>query len=298
MSLSAVRSRIRCQIRPFVRVATYPTGWGGDLTFDQIADKIAPQIASKIKRFGVYGQNIPDCAQTGLMRLWLRLCDQADMLAADDLTRTVWRAIAVCGCTTLLAQNRRYDLFSDIEDGTGIDTDEYAVHGYDSRRQIWDAKERWAGYATATDVRIDLTAAIQSIAERYADDITGLVALYILMTDARPLETMAAHRLPRSSVYARVDQIRQRLHRLLAEYKPADRRTWRERFEEGEIAPYLEVVAHYEDRPLALAALYTLTTRAKVRHFARHENERRRLTQYRTAALKRIEAAYSRAASF
>lgn len=298
MSESTIRTRIRQQIKPFQREVTYTTGWAGELTFAELETQIAPQIANRIKRFGVYGQDIADSVQIGLMRLWLRLVDEPDLLADDTLTRAVWRAIAVCGCTTILSRNRRYHFFSEMEENTGIDTDEYAVHGFDRRTQIWDAKERWARFATETDILLDITRAINVIADRYADDITGLVALYLLTTDAKPLETIAAHNLPRSSVYARMDQIRERLQKLLADYRPRDRHTWRDRFEAGEIEPYLQVVAHFEDRPLALAAIYTLTTRTKVRHFAANENERQRLRQYRRAALKRLATAYGQAIAF
>ncbi len=292
------RNKIRSQIKPFPKVTTYPTGWGGDLTFEQIAEQVGPLMAKKITRFGVFGQDIPDSVQNGLMKLWLKLVDEPELLAHDDLTRTVWRAIAVCGCTTIVDKQKRYDFFADIQANTGIDVDEYGVHGDNTRVQIWDAKERWAGFATRTDVQIDLERAIVAIAERYADDITGLIALYVLTTDVESLPTIAAYNLPQSSVYARLDQIRERLRKLLADYKPTPRRTWRERLDGGEIAPYLEVVAHYEDRPLALAALYTLSTRAKVRHYVACEKDRRTVTRYRRAALKRLEAAYGRAASF
>ncbi|MAU09028.1 MAG: hypothetical protein CL607_04340 [Anaerolineaceae bacterium] len=298
MSESTFRSKIRSQIKPFPKIATYPTGWGGAMTFDAIAERIGPLMAKKITRFGVFGQDIPDSVQTGLMKLWLKLTDEPELLACDALTRTVWRAIAVCSCMVIVDKQERYNFFADIQANTGMDVDEYGVHGDDSRLQLWDAKERWAGFATRIDVQFDIERAITTIAQHYADDITGLVALYILTTDAKPLQTINAHNLPQSSVYARLDQIQERLQTLLAEYKPEKRRTWRERFDNGEIAPYLEVVTHYEDRPLALAALYTLSTQAKVRHFVTCENERRTVTRYRRAALKRLETAYGRAVSF
>jgi len=298
MTTSTRRNRIRAQIKPFQHAKTYPTGWGGDLTFEQIAEKVRPLMAKKISRFGLFGQDIPDSVQTGLMKLWLKLEDDPELLAHDDLTRSTWRAIGVCGCTTIVDKQKRYDYFVDITANTGVDTDEYGVHGDDTRLQIWDAKERWAGFATRTDIQLDIERAIVAIAERYAEDITGLIALYILTTDAKPLQTVDAHNLPQSSVYARLDQIRKRLRKLLAEYAPKTRRTWRERFDEGEVQPFLDVVAHYEDRPLALAAIYTLTTRAKVRHFVSTEQERRAVTHYRKVALHRIATAYGQAAAY
>ena len=39
-----VRSKIRSQIRPFPRVATYPTGWAGQRTFEQIYDDLIPSF--------------------------------------------------------------------------------------------------------------------------------------------------------------------------------------------------------------------------------------------------------------
>ena len=298
MTQSTFRKNIRRQIKPFPTETTYITHWQGRLTFAQIAAQIEPLMAKKLSRFGIFGQDIPDSIQTGLMKLWLKLVDDPELLADDTLDRATWRAIGVCGCTVLVDKQKRYDYFVDMEANTGIDVDEYGVHGGDTRVQIWDAKERWAGFATRTDIQTDIERAIVSIAERYADDITGLIALYILTTDVKSLPTIDAHNLPQSSVYARLDQIREQLRSLLEEYAPTKRRTWRERFDAGEIAPYLEVVAHYEDRPLALAALYTLGTRAKVRHYAACEKERRTVTRYRKAAAKRLEAAYGRAASF
>ena len=87
-----IRTEIRQQIKSFPQEATYSTGWAGELTFAELEAQIAPQIANKIKRFGVYGQDIPDSVQTDLMRLWLRLIDERDLLAYDNLNRAVWRA--------------------------------------------------------------------------------------------------------------------------------------------------------------------------------------------------------------
>ena len=196
MSESTFRSKIRSQIKPFPKIATYPTGWGGAMTFDAIAERIGPLMAKKITRFGVFGQDIPDSVQTGLMKLWLKLTDEPELLACDALTRTVWRAIAVCSCMVIVDKQERYNFFADIQANTGMDVDEYGVHGDDSRLQLWDAKERWAGFATRIDVQFDIERAITTIAQHYADDITGLVALYILTTDAKPLQTINAHNLP------------------------------------------------------------------------------------------------------
>ena len=126
----------------------------------------------------------------------------------------------------------------------------------------------------------------------------GLIALYILTTCVEPLETITTFGHPKSMVYERIKGVRDRLQRLLEGYEPIHPRTWQERLADGEVEPYLQVVEHYQDRPLALFALYTLTTDTKVQRFAKDNKERKMIFYYRKKCLKRIEAAYGRAASF
>src|SRR5690606_13698022 len=130
------------------------------------------------------------------------------------------------------------------------------------------------------------------------DDIKGLVALYILTTCADSLATIDAHNLAHSMVYERMTAIKHRLQRELKDYEPIQPRTWQERLQSGEVEPYLAVINHYQDKPLALFAMYTLTTDVKVRKFARDNKERKMIVYYRKKCLKRIEAAYGQAASF
>jgi len=178
------------------------------------------------------------------------------------------------------------------------DTDEYGISGLTNPSESWCAGERWASWAAKVDFHVDITEAIRAIAEEYADDIKGLVALYILTTSADSQATLNAHNLAHSMVYERMTAIKHKLQRLLKEYEPIQPRTWQERLQAGEIEPYLKVVEYYQDTPLALFALYTLTTEAQVRKFARDEKERKMITYYRKKCLKRIEAAYGRAVSF
>ena len=93
-------------------------------------------------------------------------------------------------------------------------------------------------------------------------------------------------------VYERIKGIRDRLQRVLKEYEPIQPRTWQERLQAGEVEPYLQVVEHYQDRPLALFALYTLTTETKVRRFARDDKERKMIYYYRKKIKKKLAIAY------
>lgn len=98
--------------------------------------------------------------------------------------------------------------------------------------------------------------------------------------------------------YERIKGVRDRLQRLLEGYEPIHPRTWQERLADGEVEPYLQVVEYYQARPLALFALYTLTTDTKVKRFAKDNKQRKMIFYYRKKCLKRIEAAYGQAASF
>jgi len=292
MSEATTRSKIRESIEPFPHTPRYPTGWGGELTFEEIAECLSPMMANKLKRFGNYGQDIPDSIQTGLMRLWMRLVEDPNLLADVGIFGAMWRALAISKSTTLQKQNKKYLPFTDIEGELALDVDEYGIPGYSSPTAWQKSSERWAPWATKIDFRLDITEAIHAIAEEYADDIKGLVALYILTTSVDSKAALEAHNLAHSMVYERMTAIKHRLQRILKEYEPIQPRTWQERLEAGEIEPYLQVVEHYSDRPLALFAIYTLTTEAKVKKFARDEKERKMIFYYRKKIKKKLAIAY------
>lgn len=65
---------IRSQIRPFPRVATYPTSWAGSLTFQQLCDDLAHYVTNVMKGKGIHRTiYLPDCIQHGFMALWPEL---------------------------------------------------------------------------------------------------------------------------------------------------------------------------------------------------------------------------------
>lgn len=294
----SIRNKIRQQIKPMPKARIFPTGWNGELTFEQIAEDVTPRVVWKFKRYGVYGQDIPDCLQSGLMKLWELLIETPDMLADKDLVHVMWLVIGGSNSNKHIRYHRRYTTFTDIVGGSDYDADEYSISGLTNPSEWWRTSERWAVWASKVDFRLDITAAMETLAEEYDDDMKGLIALYILTTSVEPMETIATFGHPKSMVYERIKGIRDRLQRVLKEYEPIQPRTWQERLAAGEVEPYLQVVEHYQDRPLALFALYTLTTETKVRRFARDDKERKMIFYYRKKCLKRIEAAYGQAASF
>ena len=128
VSNRVLRDRIRSQIRPFPHEVRYATGWAGTLTFKEISETLSPLMARKLAKWGMYGQDIPDSLQTGLMRLWQHLVEQPDLLARDGKSNAMWRALAKCNGKYYMRQNERYLPFTDLEGeetlhgGSGVST--------------------------------------------------------------------------------------------------------------------------------------------------------------------------------
>ncbi len=59
MNTSDIRSKIRSQIKPFPRVATYPTLWAGALSFQQIYDDLAHYVTNVMKGKGIHRTTYP-----------------------------------------------------------------------------------------------------------------------------------------------------------------------------------------------------------------------------------------------
>lgn len=293
-----IRDRIRSAVKPFPRKTAYPTGWGDEMNFDEIAQYVTPLVIRKYKRFGLYGQDIPDALQNGLMRLWQDLIDDPNFLAEKSKWETVWYVYGKSKVHINKYYNKTKIPFTDIANDRGIDVEEYGLRETKLRLNWWDVADHHARFTHHVDFRIDLVRVMETITEEYDDDMKGLIALYVLTTCVEPLETIATFGHPKSMIYERIKGVRDRLQRLLKGYEPIHPRTWQERLADGEVEPYLQVVEHYQDRPLALFALYTLTTDTKVQRFAKDNKERKMIFYYRKKCLKRIEAAYGRAASF
>ena len=67
----------RFGIRPFPRVATYPTSWNGEMTFEQISEDIRPRAAKMLLRqYHVWAQDLDDCLQNGLIPPTIQPCRQ------------------------------------------------------------------------------------------------------------------------------------------------------------------------------------------------------------------------------
>jgi len=81
---STIRKSIKDQIRPFLRVATYPTGWAGQRTFEQIYDDLIPSFNRLLRYYRNHELDIPDLIAHAFMRLWMDISVDTSMLAAVD----------------------------------------------------------------------------------------------------------------------------------------------------------------------------------------------------------------------
>jgi hypothetical protein len=112
---SFIMTESRFGIRPFPRVATYPTSWNGEMTFEQISEDIRPRAARMLLRqYRVWPQDMPDCLQNGLMYIWQQLVEDHEFLAKMTVRDA---AIVICHrskSTSIRKQNLRYEYMEDF----------------------------------------------------------------------------------------------------------------------------------------------------------------------------------------
>jgi hypothetical protein len=131
---SDFRSHIRSQIKPFPRVATYPTSWAGSLTFEQIYDNLAHYVTNVMKSKGIHRTNyLPDCIQHGFMALWLELVENKDFLTDKTRQQTVFFILARCKISTLRYYDDKYDSLEELMSYDWHNTwDEHTITGFSS----------------------------------------------------------------------------------------------------------------------------------------------------------------------
>ncbi len=181
---SDVRSHIRGQIRPFPRIATYPTSWAGALTFEQIYDDLARYVTNVMKGKGIHRTNyLPDCIQHGFMALWLELVENRDFLAHKTRQQAVFFILARCKISTLRYYDDKYDSLEELMSyDWRSNWDEHTITGFSAPSAWWNSVEQWATWAAEIDIRIDVEQIMRKLAEKYADSFKHLVALYAVTT--------------------------------------------------------------------------------------------------------------------
>ena len=189
----------------------FETGWAGKLTFEQIAEELSPKVSRQLNSYGLYGQDIPESIQNGLMKLWEQLLETPDLLTEVNYMDAVWKVFAGSNSMWYLRYHNRYKTYTDIEFDHGYEVEEFGVYRMHRGPDWWSVTERWASFASKVDFRLDITEAMKIIAEEYDDDMKGLIALYIVITNVEPLATIATFGHPKSLVYERMKGVRDHL---------------------------------------------------------------------------------------
>jgi len=282
MTHSTVRHKIRTQIRPFPKVATYPTSWAGPQTFRQIYDDLAHYASNVMKSYGIHRtSHLPDCLQNGFMALWVQLTQDNDFLARKSRQQTVYFVLARCKISSF----RRYDdNYDSLEEIVSLDWranwDEHTITGLSTPKAWYRSTERWATWATKTDIRIDVERIMTRLADKYADSLGHLAALYYLTTqvtriDAATISGVSVHSFARTFIkpvrrelllefgnafleqhnYAVCDDKKRvsKARTTRRHYLPY--REWREQYRRGNTAPAVALIDKYSHTVCTVGAI-------------------------------------------
>ncbi|MBK9748506.1 MAG: hypothetical protein IPO91_17265 [Chloroflexi bacterium] len=243
MHNSTLRKSIKDQIRPFPRVVTYPTGWAGQRTFEQIYDDLIPSFNRLLRYYRNHELDIPDLIAHAFMRLWMDISTDTSMLAAVDKGGALKLLLNRTNPQLYRKFYRREMYLEDIAARSG-DPDDFIIDGFDHSHIIGHAT-----YAEAIELRVDIEKVIIEMAEKYMDSLPHLAALYYITTEVGPDDAAAiAGRSGTKKCWwltSVVKPIREELCEKLELFKPRQE-TWRDRHLAGVEAPLLRLVARYE----------------------------------------------------
>jgi len=230
-------------IRPFPRIAHYATGWAGCRTFDKIYADLTPNLNRLLRYYGNADSNLPDLAAHAFMRLWMDLSADTTLLAGVDkggalkllLNRTnpqIFRKVV------------RHEVYLDDLATRSGDPDEFVIDGFDHGQRT-----RYAEFAEAIDLRLDIERAIGETAEKYIDSLPHLAALYYITTEVSPDDAAAIAGKGGTKkcwwLTSVVKPLRSELCEKLELFAPT-KATWQERYRAGIEAPLLHLIDRYE----------------------------------------------------
>jgi len=166
-----VCSSIRAKIRPFPRVATYPTGWAGQRTFDQIYEDLIPSFNRLLRYYRNHELDIPDLIAHAFMRLWMDISADTSMLATVDKGGALKLLLNRTNPQLYRKFYRREMYLEDIATRSG-DPDDFIIDGFDHSHIIGHAT-----YAEAIELRVDIEKVITEMAEKYMDSLPHLAGV-------------------------------------------------------------------------------------------------------------------------
>jgi hypothetical protein len=173
---------IRFKIRPFPRVATYPTSWAGSLSSPQLYDDLAYYVTNVMK--GKASTALTICPTTSSMGLWHSGLNSSKTRTSSHINPPaggVFYSGAVQDFHAVF--DDKYDSLEALMNYDWRNTwYEHKVTGFSAPSGWWNSVEQWATWVTDIDVRIEVEQIMRKLAKKYVDSFKHLVALYTVTT--------------------------------------------------------------------------------------------------------------------
>jgi hypothetical protein len=230
---------------------TYTTRWRGAVTIeDVLTDQDVRRVAfAKMRAMGYFGEDAEDCFQSGSLKLWQTLREQPTLLS-DKGVAWVGIFLAHAGSHRNLWKHKARNVPLDDSIGT-------LKHN--------QRTERWAGFATRIDARIDFERMVKTLANRYEQNPLKLFAFYSLLTSVTMKDAGDVIGVPKNMMIQARQEVTAEVQQLMSGdtgEAQADE-GWLDRIKQGE---RLDVVTRIAQRVMEnqrlLLALYITTTSA------------------------------------
>lgn len=228
---------------------TYQTQWRGGVTFEElITDQQVKKVAfAKARSLGHTDQDAEDCFQLGSIKLWQALTEQP-MLLCDKGAAWVGVWIAFSGSRRALWKHKARSV------------------PLDRPYQRGNRPERWAGFATRVDERIDFELLMNALAQRYDGDPLKLFALYSLTTSVKMKDVLSVAKVQKNHMVEARSAVKADMRAFLEREAENDiaEEFWTDQLNRGEnLECVTRVAERVMDNQRLLLALYIVTTSAK-----------------------------------
>jgi hypothetical protein len=237
----------------------YSTRWCGAVTLDELlSDPQVRKIAfAKARSLGYIGADAEDCFQLGCLNLW-QVLQQDPNLLHDKGPAWVGIWITFSGSRRALWKHakRCVSLDDPVSDRERLDASPLF--------QPRGRPERWAGWATRVDQRIDFAILMTTLANRYADEPLKLLALYALTTSVKMKDVASVAGIDKKR-FTQVagNAVKADLWALLKDEGDATAQFWkRQVYTVEQLACITRVAEQVMDNQRLLLALYIVTTSA------------------------------------
>jgi hypothetical protein len=233
-------------IKPYPRVAVYPTGWAGERTFDEIYADLTPNLNRLLRYYGNVDHELPDLVAHAFMRLWMELIADKAFLATAGKSGALSLLLNRTNPQIFRKVYRHEVYLDDLATRSG-DSDEFVIDGFDHGHS-----RGYAEYAEAIDLRLDIERVIGETAEKYIDSLPHLAALYYITTEVGPDDAAAiAGKSGTRKCWWLTSVVKPLRHELCEKLELSAPRTptWQDRYRAGVEAPLLRLMesAHGRD---------------------------------------------------